>query len=206
MVSSPQVQLQKDIDIVHQISHMPQNRNHLQRHLPVPKHHTVQLGKILFILLAVLVEVTVAQVVVVATVALEDMGTVEVVTIIVAEVAMGIAALAVDIVGLVVDTVEAEDMDTVALEVHIVAVVIVVVVGMVVITVVVVEIIQNVTTVIIIKILDTSRRENQVLTDMHLQTSNANMKKKLCMLQKLNISSTKNASPFSPPVAGRNTQ
>ena len=64
------------------------------------------------------------------------------------------------------------------------------------------EIMENV--MIAIKILDTNPPENPDRTDTHLQTLNANTKKKLYMLQRQNINLRKNALRFSPPVAGRN--
>ena len=171
---------------------------------------------------AVLVEIQgdMAIVEAVDTVVLEDMVIVEAVgvTIIVAGEVMGIVDLVVNIVDLVVDIVEAdiveagivevEDMDIVVVVVvdivHIVAVDTVVVEVTVEIITVVVENMGNVTIAMFIKILDTNQRENQDLMDIHLQTLNANTKKKLYMLQRPNINLRKNALPFSPPVAGRN--
>ena len=185
----------------------------------------LQLGKILFILLVVLVGIQgdMDTVEAVGTVVLEDMGIAEavvtiivaeaamaivevVVTIIVAEAAMGTADLGVGIVGLVVDIVEVGDMATVAVDtVHIVVVAIVVVEVMVEVITVAEEIMENVTIAMFIKILDINRQENQVLTDIHLQTLNANTKRRLYMLQKPNINLRKNALLFFPPVAERST-
>ena len=66
------------------------------------------------------------------------------------------------------------------------------------------EIMESATIVMIIKILDTNRQENLDLMATHHQILNANMKKKLFMLQKPSINLIRNVSPFFLPVVGRN--
>jgi len=135
-----------------------------------------------------------------AIVAEGDMGIAEAGTIIVEGVEDTVTAdLVVDTVDPVVIIVEGEVTDIVVVDMVVVTIVeeeaMVIVVGV---------IMVSVTIAIIIKIPDTSPLENQDHTDIHLQTLNADMKKRHCMLQRQNISSTRNASPCFLLVAGRN--